>query len=135
MNAGKYIYSKLSADAGVTALVGDRIYPVWMPQNASFPAIVYTTSNAPLDQTKDHAGWLDKTDITFDIIADFAQGASAYNSTIDIDIAIRAAIDFVNSTSGGVTVDGCKYLGGRDIRDEDRVLCVRQSNYQMIIRK
>ncbi len=35
------LYSKLTGDAGVAALVGSRVYPMHMPQAGTLPALVY----------------------------------------------------------------------------------------------
>jgi hypothetical protein len=34
-------YSRLISHAGLSALVGDRIYPLVLPQNTALPAVVY----------------------------------------------------------------------------------------------
>ena len=39
------LFSHLSSDAGVSALVDARIYPLLMPQDSTTPAIVYTIVN------------------------------------------------------------------------------------------
>ncbi len=36
------LYSALSGDAAIAAVVGSGIYPVIIPQDAAFPAITYT---------------------------------------------------------------------------------------------
>lgn len=41
MTIGQDIYTELTGDAGLTALVSTRIYPNWMPQEASLPAVSY----------------------------------------------------------------------------------------------
>mgnify|MGYP000866610207 CR=1 FL=1 len=35
------IYSGLSGHAGLTALVGTRVYPIMLPQNVTLPAVTY----------------------------------------------------------------------------------------------
>jgi hypothetical protein len=35
------LFAKLSATSGLTALVGTRIYPLIMPQGATYPAVTY----------------------------------------------------------------------------------------------
>jgi hypothetical protein len=44
MSAEATMYAALAGAAGVTALVADRIYPDFLPQNKAQPAIVYTRS-------------------------------------------------------------------------------------------
>lgn len=50
MRAEKVIFALLSADAGVQALVGAginlRLYPARIPQNPTWPALVYETTGA-----------------------------------------------------------------------------------------
>lgn len=135
MNAGNYIYAKLTATAGVTALVSTRIYPVIMPQEAAFPAIVYSVSNRPLDANmKDRGPYHDVATVTFNYWADVKYGQDGYTSLDAIDSAVRAALDFVSATAGSVTVETCKYLGSEDIFSEDRLLIGRAANYQMTIK-
>lgn len=132
MNAGNYIYAKLTATAGVTALVSTRIYPLLMLQNAAYPAIVYSVSNRPLDSNmKDRAGYHDVATVSFNFWADIQFGQDAYTSLDAIDAAVRTALDFVSATAGGVTVETCKYLGSEDVFSEDRLLLGRAVTYQM----
>ena len=132
MNLGKYIFAMLSADATLTTLVGTRIYPVFLPQAAAYPAIVYTVVNAPLDRQKDATAFHDRAVVTFHIWADALQSQDAYNALDDIDSALRAALDFVEGTAGGVTAESCEYEGSRDGRDEERTLFLREAIYKFI---
>ena len=43
MAAEDSLYTLLSGNAGVTALVSTRIYPDVLPENCTYPAIVYST--------------------------------------------------------------------------------------------
>lgn len=133
MRAGNYIYSKLSAAAGVTALVSTRIYPMLMPDKPSFPAVAYSVQNRPLDASKkdvdaDH----DTATVTLTIWADIQQMQDAYTSLDDIDTAIRAALDYQQSTAGGVNCEFCKYVSSEDVISEDRLLLGRVAVYQLI---
>jgi hypothetical protein len=132
MNAGNYIYAKLSATIAVTNLVSTRIYPVLMPQNASYPAIVYSVSNRPLDANmKDRGPYHDQSTVSFTYWADIQFGQDAYTSLDAIDLAVRTALDFVSATAGGVNTETCKYLGSEDVFSEDRLLLGRQATYQL----
>jgi Protein of unknown function (DUF3168) len=133
MKAGNYIYAKLTATAGVTALVSTRIYPVIMPQEAVFPAIIYSVSNKPLDKnSKDRSAAHDVATVVFNFWADIKYGQDAYTSLDAIDVAVRAAIDFVTATAGSVTCEDCKYIGSEDMFSEDRLLLGRAVTYQLI---
>ena len=49
MNVSESVYARLAADAGVTALVGTRIYPVSLPQTPTLPAITYMMTSEPTE--------------------------------------------------------------------------------------
>lgn len=133
MKAGNYIYAKLTATAGVTALVSTRIYPMIMPDKVAYPAIVYSVSNRPMDgNMKDRAAYHDTATVVFNFWADIQFGQDAYTSLDAIDAAVRTAIDFVTATAGGVTCETCKYIGSEDIFSEDRLLLGRAATYQLV---
>lgn len=49
MSAESDLYAILSGDAAITALVGTRIYPDAMPEETTYPAIVFSrTSTEPV---------------------------------------------------------------------------------------
>lgn len=50
------IYSYLSTYAGLTALIGTRIYPLENPQNVTLPAVCYQLISTPQAQGYTHAG-------------------------------------------------------------------------------
>lgn len=51
------LYTLLSSDAGITAIVADRIYPVTMPElekgKTFYPALTFTLTNRDRQQTHD----------------------------------------------------------------------------------
>jgi hypothetical protein len=103
-----------------------------MPQEAVFPAIIYSVSNKPLDNnSKDRAAAHDVATVVFNFWADIKYGQDAYTSLDAIDAAVRTALDFVSATAGGVTTETCKYLGSEDVFSEDRLLLGRQATYQL----
>lgn len=130
MLLGKYIYGKLSTTTAITDLVGTRIHPVFLVQSAVYPAIVYMVDNAPTDRSaKDRPADHDRATVTFHIWADHAQGQQGYDDLDAIDAALRDALDYVEGTVSGVTVEFCKYQGSRDGRDEERTLFLREATY------
>lgn len=130
MLLGRYIYGKLSTTTAVTDLVGERIFPVYVPQNETYPCITYMVDNAPLDsKMKDRLAYHDRATVTFHVWADHAQGQQGYDDLDDIDAAIRAALDFVAAAISGIIVETCKYENSRDGRDDDRLLILREITY------
>lgn len=135
MLIGRYIYGKLSNDTGVSALVEDRIYPVLLPMDEPYPSIVYTVTNEPLDNNaKQEKASYDRQIVTFHVWADQSQGQQAYDDIDDIDAAIREALDRVEDTVSGVTVEAAYYLGSQDGRDESRGLFLREIRYSITTR-
>lgn len=133
---GRYIYGQLSADAGVSALVGTRIYPVFLPMNVVFPAICYMVAKNPKDNnmkfnSPDH----DDYQVTLHIWADHAQGQEAYEANEDIEAAIHAALERVEGTAGGVTVESALWLSSQDGRDEDRTMLLREVTYKFTVKR
>lgn len=132
MRIGQYIYAKLSATTAVTDLVGTRIHPVFLPQDATYPAVVFLADNVPHTTTKDTPADLDRATVTFHIWASAAQGEDGYAALDNIDEALRDALDFVESTAGSVTVESCHYDGSQDGRNEDMTLFLRTATYTFI---
>lgn len=134
MKIGRYLYAKLSANAGVTALVGTRIYPVFVPQNAAYPCIVYMTENKPLDPSKTSTGTHDVAKVTLHLWQEAREGQDAYDVLDSIDAAVRTALDGAEGTAGGVTAEVIQYQGSRDGRDEAMMSYLRETTYEIIHR-
>jgi hypothetical protein len=120
MLVNKYIYAKLTAAAGVTALVSTRVYPVSVPQGEGtnlYPAIVYSDSYSPADNSKSEDATHDNCVLTV------TSWAASYDDAAAIDVAVRAALDYqdglgAGATAGGVTVDVCEWQNSIPGREE-----------------
>ena len=53
MNIEEALYSKLTGDAGVAALVSTRIYPNVVPQDIALPAVAYQRISTVRDMAHD----------------------------------------------------------------------------------
>ncbi len=53
LEIGKVIYAVLSADSRLTTLVNNKIYPVMVNTDTTYPFIVYRRSNITANYTKD----------------------------------------------------------------------------------
>lgn len=123
MNIGKYIVAAIQADSALEALIGGRVFPVVLPQKEAYPAIVFTTVIAPADNSKNQPATTDRVQVRFHI------WARKYADCEAIDVALRAALDYVTDTAGDVTVTGAMYTGGSDAIDEKLEFFLRESNY------
>ena len=74
------IYTRLQAVAGLTALVGTRVYPRLMPQNPTYPAITYLLIASPRERAMGsdpgivHSRWqFDVWDNDRDVVRDVTE--------------------------------------------------------------
>ena len=98
MNVGQIIYGRLSAVAGVTALVSTRIYPDMAPQNAVFPYIVFQKLNTSPTDTKEGVSPLDKLLVQVDCYS------NNYDNAHSLAAAVRTALDRYTGTINGHVV-------------------------------
>jgi Protein of unknown function (DUF3168) len=113
MIADRHIYAKLIAATGVTNLVSTRVYPVTIPQNALYPAIVYNSVYTPANASKTGPTQHDNCVLTI------RSWAATYDLASSIDMAVRAALDYTDnggagSTVGGVTLDLIQWVSSID---------------------
>lgn len=90
---GKVIFKLLNDDLELKNLVGENIYPLVIPENTTFPCIVYERRTNP-EYTKDGV-YGDYTDVDITIIAD------TYSSSIEI----AERIDTILNTYSGDILD------------------------------
>ena len=113
MIADKYIYAALTANAGVSAVVSNRVYPIVIPQDASYPAIAYSAMYTPANDTKTQGATHDNCEFVI------RSWASTYDAAAALDKLVRAALDYndgsgAGATAGGVTVDVCEWVSSKD---------------------
>lgn len=103
MNEGKAIYSILTNDSDVSALIGTRVYPQVAAQDAAFPFVVYVLQDNTPSDTKSGVSTLDE--IRYDIVA----AAETYSQLTDLTEKIRTALDRYTGTVEGVVVDSIQF--------------------------
>ena len=103
MNAGKAVYGILSANSGVTDIVGTRIFPEIAEQEAVTPFVIYQLQSVAPEDTHDGPSKLDEVRFEFLCYAD------SYNAAADLGVAVRAALDRVSGTYNGVNVESVQF--------------------------
>lgn len=103
MNVGKAVYGILSANSGVTDIVGTNIFPEIAEQETAVPFIVYQLQNVSPEDTHDGPSKLDEVQFEFLCYAD------SYNAAADLGVAVRAALDRVSGTYNGVNVESVQF--------------------------
>lgn len=92
------LYSLLAADAGVKALVDDRIYPLTIPQDKALPAIAYQVITTT--RGYNHAGQSSLAGPYFQITIAAASAAAAEG----LAAAVRLALSGYAGTVGTVVI-------------------------------
>ena len=108
----QWLKAKLAAEAGVTALVGTRIYPVVIPQEPTYPCVAYSTQIANATVMKE-AGMIDLCTIQFSIVSPKLEDCEA------VENALRDVFDYMGTeTASGFTVQASEFVGSRDMMVE-----------------
>lgn len=89
------LYTLLSGDAGVSALVSNRIYPLAAPQQADLPFVVYTRISSGREYTLSGATGLENPRMQVDCYAETYSSAKAISEAVVT--AVRAATTFRTS--------------------------------------
>lgn len=102
------LYSALSGEATITALVSTRIYPNKLSVGVTFPAVVYdVTSDVPITDMDGHDGY-DKIRVG---ITAWARDGSALLSAKNVSAAVRAFLHGKTFTWSGSPIMAC-FLDG-----------------------
>ena len=103
MTEGKAIYSILTSDSDVSAIVGTRIYPQIAAQGAAFPFVVYVLQDTSPSDTKSGVSTLDE--VRYDIVV----ASETYAEASDLTEKIRTALDRYSGTVAGVVIDSIQF--------------------------
>lgn len=122
--AGAAIKSLLQASITVTALVGDRIYPIAAQEDVQQPFIVYRRSGlSPSHQKDNHAK--DSIFVGVMIVGE------SYSKTIEIYSAVTAAIERKRGVFAGVNIDDIRLSDSSE--DADANYFVQQLEFEIFI--
>lgn len=104
MTEGKAIYSILTSDSAVSAIVGNRVYPQIAAQGAAFPFVVYVLQDTSPSDTKSGVSTLDE--VRYDIVV----ASESYAEASDLTNKIRTALDRYTGTVSGVVIDSIQFI-------------------------
>lgn len=103
MKIGIAIFELLSSNAGVAAIVDNRIFPSIAAKNAALPFVTYDVINVTPNDDKSGAALVDEIDV--EIIGH----AATYTQAAQLGDAVRAALDRQSITVGDVVVDSIQF--------------------------
>lgn len=89
------IYSFLTGNAGVAALVGTRVYPLMLPQDCTLPAVAYRRVDTPRIYSHQGYSGLARPRFQFDCLA------ASYASASAVAEAVRSAFAGWREAYGG----------------------------------
>jgi len=108
----QHLYTRLTNHAGLKALIDVRAYPVKLPQDVTYPAVVYeiiTRTEFPaMGANADHT----RKRITVTGFSDSYSGVKA------LETQIVAALDRYRGTANGTTIDGCLLENASDVYED-----------------
>lgn len=94
-----HIYSKLSSNAAVTALVGTRIFPLGSKKEVAYPFIVYERDSVAPNYDKEQRSYTNTTVTVYCV-------AETYDQSINLAEAVVAALECNDAAYDGYTVQG-----------------------------
>jgi hypothetical protein len=99
-------YARVTGDTGAAALIGDRLYPLQIPQEATLPAAAYAVvSSDPFPYLGQPASsWITRIEVSV--------WARSYAAARAAAAAVRAAVDHQTSGWTGATVTGVRISQG-----------------------
>lgn len=96
------IFALLSADPGVAAIAGTRIYPMVLPDDAAFPAITYQQVGGSSTPTMDTSG-VQKLRLQIDCWSAPLPLGGTYRQASGLRDAVRRALDGYSGVLGDGT--------------------------------
>lgn len=123
------LYNILSGATAITDVVSTRIYPIFPPQRAAFPLLVFTTNTPSVVDHKSGTAAVDEVEIQVDTYTKTALDGET------LQAAVRSALDGYTGTTGGVNIIGI-YLETTSSpqHDPDMNIFWFSSNYTMRVR-
>lgn len=109
MSVKKAVFALLSGHAGLTALVGTRIHRQLLPQEPTYPAVVYTRTASVLVASLGRESGLWRSTISVDCLAETESGAEA------VALQVRDALDHQSGLIGW-PVNASPYAGQLQIQ-------------------
>jgi len=106
------LWEILHTDATVEALVGTAIYPGFVPQHASMPAIVYQRISAV--RTLTFGGPLGYVDARYQVTA----WDDSFGDCLTLADAIRLRLDGYRGTVGSIVIHGLSLENQSDVAEE-----------------
>jgi hypothetical protein len=125
MILGAYIRLVLTGDAGVRALVTDRVYSEILPQGPTTPAVVFAEVSADEDYSLEGPTGVRRNSVAVDSWAEKRADATA------LGIAVKRALSGHSGAAGGFEVQSCFFVTERWAFDAETGLYRTSQDYEV----
>ncbi len=120
------LFSRLSGFAGLTSLVGTRIYPVQLPQDVTLPAVVYTRISSEREVAMGKDPGIARP--RFDVSA----WATTFDSSRAIAEQIRLALERFRGTEAGIVIQDIFVEAENDVFDSTSITYHAAIDFEVI---
>lgn len=125
MNVGKAIFNILSNDAGLSELVGNRIFPEMAPEQALNPYLVYSVLSIDPTDTKQGSSTVDVSQLeTYSV-------SNNYSDCMDVSEAARAALDRNGGLFSEVSIQSIQYQSADTEYNATQRVYIAQQRYSV----
>lgn len=125
MNVGKAIFNILSNDAGLSELVGNRIFPEMAPEQALNPYLVYSVLSIDPTDTKQASSTVDVSQLeTYSV-------SNNYSDCMDVSEAARAALDRNAGLFSEVNIQSIQYQSADTEFNATQRVYIAQQRYSV----
>lgn len=124
LSISHHIYAKLSADAAVAALAGNRIFPLGSKKEVPYPFIAYERDNVTPDYDKEKRSYVN-TSVTVYCVDD------TYEGSLALAEAAAAALECQDAAYEGYHVEGGRITSAAEGYVEGAF--VQQVTFQFLI--
>ncbi|MBL4702090.1 MAG: DUF3168 domain-containing protein [Phycisphaeraceae bacterium] len=119
------IFSHLSGNAAVSALVASRIHPVTLPQSVTFPALSYRRISGQRVNHLAGSSGLQHPRIQM------SAWSKTYSQAKNITENVRLSLEGFRGTMGTIQVDGVVFLGDHDLYEDETELYHIASDFEI----
>ena len=110
---------KMIAASFINSIVGERVYPLRMPDNAILPAIVYTRITSERQHTLGGSGNLTYSRFVIDSYSNQESKNGGFAESIAIARAVQATLDGYRGPADGVDIQGILQMTEQHLYDSE----------------
>jgi len=125
MRLEEAIYARLAGTAPLSALVGDRIFPLLAPPETASPYATYQRIDGASDHVLDDGpSGLGEARVQVDCWSAEREGVDAYSEARRVALAVAGGLDGFrglvdDGAGGGLRIKSSRLVNNQDLREDD----------------